>query len=160
MMGTSTSFMMRSRPRRKGSICPVRVICPSAKMQTISSLRSASLAVLERVQHLARMLFAGNRNGLHHFGERLDDGVVVDALVHEEADGAVSRGDEQRDIDKRHVVADQQRAGFFREIVAADHVHAIDGARDEEENQAAEPLRQQIENIDGAERGDARRRRR
>ena len=44
-MGTATSFMMRSRPRRKGSIWPVRVICPSAKMQTISSLRSASLAV-------------------------------------------------------------------------------------------------------------------
>ena len=45
MMGTSTPFMMRSRPRRKGSIWPVRVIWPSAKMQTISSWRRASLAV-------------------------------------------------------------------------------------------------------------------
>ena len=45
MMGTSTPFMMRSRPRRKGNNWPVRVICPSAKMQTISSLCRASVAV-------------------------------------------------------------------------------------------------------------------
>ena len=45
MMGASTSFMMRSKPRRNGSICPMRVIWPSAKMQTTSPFRMASLAV-------------------------------------------------------------------------------------------------------------------
>ena len=43
-IGTSTPFMIRSSPRRNGSSCPVRVICPSAKMHTISPSRSASLA--------------------------------------------------------------------------------------------------------------------
>ncbi len=45
MIGASTSCMMRSNPRRKGSSRPSRVISPSAKMQTISPLRIASLAV-------------------------------------------------------------------------------------------------------------------
>ena len=58
----------------------------------------------------------------------------------------------KRDIDKRHVVANQQCAGFLGEVVAADHAHAIDGARGEEENQAAEPLGQQVEHIGRAER--------
>jgi len=45
MMGALTSFMMRSKPRRNGSRWPMRVICPSAKMQTTSPARMASLAV-------------------------------------------------------------------------------------------------------------------
>ena len=45
MIGASTSFMMRSNPRRNGSRWPMRVIWPSAKMQTTSPFRSASLAV-------------------------------------------------------------------------------------------------------------------
>ena len=36
MIGTVRPFTMRSKPRRKGSKVPVRVICPSGKMQTIS----------------------------------------------------------------------------------------------------------------------------
>ncbi len=77
--------------------------------------------------------------------------MVVNALEHEEADGAVGGRDEERDIDKRHVVADQQGAGFLREIIAADHAHPIDGARGEEEDQAAEPLGEQVENVDRGE---------
>ena len=80
--------------------------------------------------------------------------MVVNALEHEEADGAVGGRDEKRDIDKRHVVANQQGAGFLREVVASDYAHAIDGARGEEENQAAEPLGEQIENVSRAESSD------
>ena len=102
------------------------------------------------------MLLARNRNGLHHAREGLNDAVVVDALVHEEADGPVGRRDQQRHIDKRHVIADQQRAGLLREVVAAEHLDAVDGVGDEEENQAAEPLRQQHQNVDRAGGGDER----
>ena len=45
MIGTSTPFMMRSMPRRNGSIWPMRVIWPSGKMQTTSPSFSASVAV-------------------------------------------------------------------------------------------------------------------
>src|SRR6267143_2002390 len=44
MMGTSTPLIMRSIPRRKGSIWPIRVICPSGKIPTISPFFSASVA--------------------------------------------------------------------------------------------------------------------
>ncbi len=43
-MGASTPFMMRSMPRRNGSNWPMRVICPSAKMQTTSPERIALVA--------------------------------------------------------------------------------------------------------------------
>ena len=108
------------------------------------------------------MQLARNRDGLHHLGEGFNVGVVVNAFEHQEADGAIGGRDEKRDIDERHVVADQQSAGFFREVVAADHAHAIDGARGEEKNQAAEPLGEQVENVsrggrcnDGARDDDA-----
>ena len=48
-------LMMRSMPRRNGSNWPVRVIWPSAKMQTISPSRMASLAVRrERIMSRGR----------------------------------------------------------------------------------------------------------
>ena len=65
----------------------------------------------QRADHLARTLLAGDRNGLQHSRERLDHAVLVDALVHEEADGPIGGGDQQRGIDERHVVADEKRAG-------------------------------------------------
>ena len=49
MIGASRPFMIRSKPRRKGSICPMRVIWPSAKMQTTSPSRMASEAVRKAV---------------------------------------------------------------------------------------------------------------
>ena len=110
----------------------------------------------ERADHFAGTLLAGDGNGLHHAGEGLDDAVVVDALVHQEADGPVGRGDEQRHIDERHVIADEQCAGLLREVVAAENLDAVDGVRDEEEDEAAEPLRQQDENVDCAGGGDDR----
>ena len=45
MIGASTSFMIRSNPRRNGRSWPIRVIWPSAKMTTTSPLRIASLAM-------------------------------------------------------------------------------------------------------------------
>ena len=109
---------------------------------------------MQRADHVARALFAGDGDGLHHFGEGLDDPEFIDALVHEEADGPIRGGDEQRDVDKGHVIADEQRAGLLREVVAANDLDAIDGVRDEEENQTPEPLRKQHQHIDGSGRGD------
>ena len=43
--GASTPFMIRDIPLRNGSIWPVRVICPSAKMHTRSPSRMDWLAV-------------------------------------------------------------------------------------------------------------------
>ena len=45
MIGASVPRTMYSKPRRKGSNMPVRVSWPSAKMQTTSPFRMASLAV-------------------------------------------------------------------------------------------------------------------
>ena len=45
MIGAFTSFITRSKPRRNGSNWPMRVICPSAKMQMTSPFLIASLAV-------------------------------------------------------------------------------------------------------------------
>ena len=44
MTFASTSFMIRSKPRRNGSSWPVRVIWPSAKMHAISPLLMVSVA--------------------------------------------------------------------------------------------------------------------
>src|SRR5580658_1810658 len=43
-IGAFTPFMILSMPRRNGRSWPIRVIWPSAKMQTTSPLRMASLA--------------------------------------------------------------------------------------------------------------------
>ena len=43
---------------------------------------------------------------------------------------------------------------LLREVVAADDLDAVDGVREEEEDEATEPLRQQDENVDGARGGD------
>ena len=45
MIGTCRPFTIRSKPRRNGSSVPVRVICPSGKMQTISPSSSACPAL-------------------------------------------------------------------------------------------------------------------
>src|SRR6185437_2635752 len=104
--------------------------------------------------HFAGTLFAGDGDGLHHAGEGLDEAAVVDALVHEEADGPVGGGDEKRDIDERHVIADEKSAGALREVVAAENFDAVDGVGDEEEDEAAEPFGQEDENVNSAGRGD------
>ena len=79
MIGASTSFMMRSKPRRNGSKWPMRVIWPSAKMQTTSPARMASLAVLQRLDHFARALLGGDGNDAEDAREGLDPGQFVNA---------------------------------------------------------------------------------
>ena len=80
--------------------------------------------------------------------------MFVDALVHEKADGPVGGSDEQGDVHEGHVVADEQCAGLLGKVVAAKDFDAIDGVRDEEEDQAPEPLRQQHQHVDGSGGGD------
>ena len=99
-IGASTSFMMRSKPRRNGSRWPMRVICPSAKMQTTSPARMASLAVCSDLMHFARALFGGNRNDAKDFGERLDVRLFVNALEHHEPHLPVGGRQQQHRVHK------------------------------------------------------------
>ena len=62
MIGASTSFMMRSKPRRNGSNWPMRVIWPSAKMQTTSPFADGVAGGLQRLDQFARALLGGNGN--------------------------------------------------------------------------------------------------
>ena len=56
MMGASTSFMMRSMPRRNGSIWPMRVIWPSAKDAHDLAVLDRLARLPQRMDHLARPL--------------------------------------------------------------------------------------------------------
>jgi len=52
------------------------------------------------------------------------------------------------------VVADQKRAGFFREVVAAQNPDPVNGMREKEKDETAEPLRQEEKDVDGSGGGD------
>ena len=126
MIGASRFFMMRSKPRWNGSNCPMRVIWPSAKMQTTSPLRMASLAVCSAwISSRGR---CSDETGMarENFGERLDPAAFVNALEHQETDGPVGGGDEQQRVGEGQMIADEQRAAFGRDIVAPDDADSVD----------------------------------
>ena len=52
--------------------------------------------------------------------------LFVYALVHDEAHGPVGGGQEQQGVHEREVVADEERAAFAGDVVAAIHPDAID----------------------------------
>ena len=127
----------------------MRVIWPSAKMQTISPARIASLALRSDVQHFARTQFGGNRNRADHFRERLDERMVVDALVHQEADGPVGGRDSSSASTNDMWLADEQRAAGFGDVFAAFDADAIDRVRRNPEHQAHQRIGQQDRRVRG-----------
>ena len=155
-IGASTPFMMRSMPRRNGSNWPMRVICPSAKMQTTSPFLIALRGFAQRMDHFARPLLGGNRNRADDFRERLDVRQIVDRLVDQETDRPVGGSDEQQRIHERHVIADEQRAARFGNVLAPFDANAIDRVRRSPEHEPHQRIRQQVDGIGGGDEGQNR----
>ena len=75
---------------------------------------------LKRVEHFARTLFGGDRDDAQDARAPVDPGLFINFLQHQETDRPVGGSDEQQRIHPGNVVADEQRAALFRDIVAPD----------------------------------------
>ena len=125
----------------------MRVIWPSAKMQTTSPFWMASLAVrsdwsISRGRSSEEMGMA-RRMRAKGFTQRL----LVDALEHDEAHMPVGGGQQQQRVHEREVVADEQRAAFAGDVFAAIHPDAIDGMREHPQHEPQQGIRQQPDHI-------------
>jgi hypothetical protein len=85
---------------------PVRLIAPSAKMQTTWPFSSSCRAVLIAATGLAA---AADRDGVQHLQQRVHRPVLVVRLVDEEPHEPLDARADQRAVDVRQVVADEQR---------------------------------------------------
>ena len=132
----------------------MRVICPSAKMQTTSPLLDGLAGFAQGMDHVARTKLRGNGDRAHHFGERLDVRMVVDVLEHEEADVAIGGSEKQEGVDERHVIGDEERAAGFGDVVAAFDAYAVKGVGDHPEHEAEEGIGQEINGIAGGEESE------
>src|SRR5207253_3822395 len=110
----------------------------------------------QRADHVSRAQLGRNWYGLHHACKWLDDGLVINSLEHQKADRPVRGSQKQQHVDERHVVGNEERAAFFRDVVAPNHLDSVKSVRQKEEQQAQKPVRQEIEKINGAAEGDDR----
>ncbi len=100
------------------------------------------------MNHFARPLLPGNRNYPQKFGERLNQRVLVNILEHEEANRAISGGNDQRGIHNRSVIGHQQRAAASRNVLRAANIHAINRMGREPQDQPRQRIRQQPHGVD------------
>ena len=91
----------------------------------------------QRLEHLARAQLGGNGNGAQDAGKGLYPGLLVNALVHDEAHVPVGGGQQQQRVHQREVVADEERAAFGGDVVPAIHPDAIDRVREQPQTRTA-----------------------
>ena len=101
-------------------------------------------------EQFAWPLFGRDRNGFPDFGEWFHPPFFVDTLEHQKADGPVGRGDEQQCVGEGNVVADEERAAFFRNVIAANDADAVNAMRDAPQAESQERVRHQQQNVNCA----------
>src|SRR4029077_2417623 len=82
-----------------------------------------------------------------NFRERLEEGEIVDAFEHEEADGTVGGADEQNRVYPGGMIRGQERSAAGRNIFLALQIEAVDGVRGNPEEQAEQGIRQEPEDV-------------
>ncbi len=80
---------------------------------------------LKRVKQLTGTLFGGDGDGPHDSGQGLDPAFFVDVFEHEETDGSIGGGKEQQSVGKGQMIADKKRPAFDGNIVAPNHLDAV-----------------------------------
>src|SRR5260221_1481884 len=76
------------------------------------------------VDHFARALVGGDGNKFKNFREGLDEGEIVDALEHKEADGAVGGADEQDSVYPGGMIGSEESSTVDRDIFLALQIEA------------------------------------
>ena len=122
-------------------------------MQTTSPLRMASLAVLQRADHLSGPLLRRDRDRPCRPRKQADDRAIVKSLEYQKANLPLRGTPEQQGIDQREMIGDQQRSAFGRNIVAALDSHAVDRV---DENPHHKPEQRDRHEFDRIERRNER----
>src|SRR5262249_13638230 len=94
----------------------------------------------KRMNHFAWALVRRNRNDAKDSGERLDEGMLVDVLEHQEANGTVESRNEEDGVGHRDVIGSEQRTTARGDVLAAFDVEAVKRMGGEPEEQAQERI--------------------
>ena len=106
---------------------------------------------LQRGEQFARTLFGRNGNGIPDFCERFYPRFFVDVFEHQKTDGPVGRSDEQERVGEGNVVANEERAAFFRNVISANNADAINGIRHTPQGETQQRIGQQPHGVNRRE---------
>ena len=144
-IGTSRPSTIFSSPPLNGSRLPVRLMAPSAKMQTISPCFSFSRACRIEFDDGPR-----HGNGVHQAEEPAQRfGIIIRAPYHE-ADEARDRSSDQQTVDMRDVIGDQQRGSARGNIRRAPDADPVERMGEHPEDEANQEIRYLADDVDRA----------
>src|SRR5215831_5466908 len=95
--------------------------------QLAAANRVGSLA--QRLQHFARPQLRRNRDGANHPRKWFYEWQIVDVFEDEKTDRTVGGSDQEKGVDERHMVGDEQGAAGLWNIFASFDAQPIDGVR-------------------------------
>ena len=147
MIGTSVPSTIFSMPRLKGSMLPVRLMAPSAKMQTMWPGGDLAARGADRFHRVARLAGA-HRNRVHAAQQPVEGLHLVVRLPHHEADEALHAGADQEAVDVRHVIRHQQRGPVEGHVFLALDADAEDAVREQPEHEAHEVIGHDGDDVD------------